>query len=183
MAEDIKALLARLQGLPANTPIPYEDLQAAEGAVGGIEPLMYRTQTARGEHPGETEAVLNALPPARLAELDRYTHGAKAAESNPFRLFNAGPVPFGDAIHGGITAAVFGASELGKALGLGKAMSAVTRATGAGKDINFFDEDASTSPASLNNVTSILQGYRRGMATRQPEQGLGARLLSRLASR
>lgn len=161
----LEELLAKLGG---GGSVSYADMQALEQVMGGLDPMQYAVQTGRKEHPGEA-GPLDTLSPAVLAQLDRYTHGAQAAKSNPFvgsALSDLTP-GVADLIHGGLMTGVFGLSELGKAAGLGNAMSAVTRASGVGGDnINFFDQTAATSPPSLDNLTSILKGYFRGATDR-----------------
>jgi hypothetical protein len=160
-----------IQKLSGAGSVSYDDMRALEEAIGGLTKMQYAVQTGRKEHPGES-GVLDALPTPVLAQLDRYTHAAEAAKSNPFNVPILSELYPGvaDLIHGGIMTGVFGASELGKAAGLGKAMSAATRASGLGNDINFFDQTDTTSPPSLDNITSVIKGYFRGATDRTQQE-------------
>lgn len=155
----------------ATGDLTYDQMKQYEQQAGGLSNLQYKVLTARGDHPGETSDLDN-LDPAVLAQLDRYTHGAQIAKTNPFAespvlraIANPGGVPgLEHLLHAGLTGGIFGASEIGKVAGLGNNMSAATRAAGYGDKINFFDQNKHTSPPSIANITSVLQGYYRGLS-------------------
>jgi hypothetical protein len=122
----------------AKDGLPAERLDAIVAGYGpSPDARMLQSDINRGVLPGARTPDSEGMSPADLAQIDRYAWGEQAGL-------------------GGVPVAV--AYEALKALGSAPGLTGVSGALFGDTGREFFQNDASTSPASLGNVVSYVQG-------------------------